>query len=246
MKRQPQLEEVSIRCGNRDTNRGDKMKLTLSRVARGIAFLFVTIACHRSLVQSLRAQPTLRITSPADGTVVSPGHLLAVTVEASPDRAFQEIIIVGGSPIGFSQVLTTPPYRFSILIPRDIIPRRYTITADGTITPGHSASSEPVTIAVERPETPLTLKAEPSVLAFDFVGDNTWLQIIGVFDKEEHVYLDESGYIKFVSDNPTVATVDRTGRVTAIGNGSARITVTYRAKSVVVPVTVRLSKPAPR
>jgi hypothetical protein len=99
---------------------------------------------------------------------------------------------------------------------------------------------------VERPDLPMRLTAEPSILDFDFVGDDTSLAMIGVFSNQERVNLSESSYIRYVSDKPSVAIVNRTGIVTATGTGKAKISATYRDKSVVVPVTVRLPEPAPK
>jgi hypothetical protein len=215
------------------------MAAACSGVARTVTFSFLIILCVCTPVRSQKGQPTLRITSPAEGTIVKPGQVLSVIVEASPAGAFQEIIIVGASPIGFSQVTPKPPYRSSILIPPDITPRRYSITADGIIAAGHGVSSEPITIIAERPDTPVSLKAETSALVFDSVGDDSSLAIIGVFQKQERVDLSESSYIKYLSDKPMVASVNSTGIVTATGTGRANITATYRKQSVVVPVTVR-------
>jgi len=79
---------------------------------------------------------TLQITSPADGTVVSPGQVVTVTVAASPASAFQAVVLVGGDAIGFSQVLSAPPYQFSLQIPAGTRPRRYPLTAEGMTAPG--------------------------------------------------------------------------------------------------------------
>jgi|HubBroStandDraft_5_1064220.scaffolds.fasta_scaffold216145_1 hypothetical protein len=69
---------------------------------------------------SLLAQTSLRITSPAEGTVFHPGESLKVNVEAS--GKFQQVIIVGWGPIGFSTPLSSPPYEFTIKIPDGISP----------------------------------------------------------------------------------------------------------------------------
>jgi hypothetical protein len=48
----------------------------------------------------LTAQPSLRITSPANGTTVHPGDTLTVTVDVSPPTVFQYVVVVGFDPIG--------------------------------------------------------------------------------------------------------------------------------------------------
>ena len=182
---------------------------------------------------------TLKITEPKDGTLVHPGQTITVVVEASPPHAFQAMIIIGADPIGFSQVLTAPPYRFPVTIPPDARPRRYNLTADGTTEPGHGASSDPVEILVERSDSPLSLRAEPSVLYFENVGELCPVAAVGKFVDADWVDLRESSYVRYISDNPRVATVTRDGLVTAAGPGTARITIQYNGKPTVVPVIVR-------
>ncbi|MGD0668261.1 MAG: Ig-like domain-containing protein [Bryobacteraceae bacterium] len=183
---------------------------------------------------------TLKITEPKDGTVVSPGQILHVTVEVSPPGAFiRSVIVIGGDPIGFSDALGAPPYNFSLKIPAQIRPRRYTITADGFVEPGKGIDSDPVDIQVERSDSPLSLTAEPAVLDFREVGDQCPVAAVGKFTDAPRVDLDESSYVQYDSDNPSVATVTEDGHVTAAGFGSAKITVRYNGLSAVVPVTVR-------
>ena len=186
------------------------------------------------------AQPTLKITSPEDGTVVYSGDSLLVTVEAAPANAFQVVTIIGSFfSMTWDRMLQRPPYRFSIKISPRVSPRRYSLTADGIIRPGEGASSDPVGVQVEHPGTPLSLTAEPRAIAFKVVGDEVPLGVIGRFADDERVFLEDSSFIKFASDNASVTTVDSDGHVKAVGPGSAKITIRYKEKSTVVPVTVR-------
>jgi hypothetical protein len=113
----------------------------------------VPVTVRNASVGVLPAQ-TLKITEPKDGTVVYAGQTMTVVVEASPASAFREISIVGEPALGDSPVLTAPPYRFSMRIKPDARPRRYTITAEGLIQPGKAGSSEPVSVQVERSDSP--------------------------------------------------------------------------------------------
>jgi hypothetical protein len=202
------------------------------------SYVCVTAVLLLWVCSGLLTAQTLKITEPKDGTVVYAGQTLTVVVEASPAQAFREIIIIGPDPIGFSQVLLKPPYKFSISIPPNTRPRAYHLTADGSTEPGHGASSDPVEIQVERADDPLSLTAAPSVLILQYVGDQNHLEAIGKFRETEPVYLNESRHVRYLSDNPGVATVTEEGYVTAVGSGSARISVRYNGRSVVVPVTV--------
>jgi hypothetical protein len=211
-------------------------------VSRGVARRAVYI-CVLPLVlcasNGLLTAQSLKITEPKDGTVVYTGQMVTVMVDASPTSAFQEIIIVGADPIGFSQTLTAPPYRFSIWIPRHTRPRWYTLTADGMVEPGREVGSDPVTIQVERSDSPLSLRAEPSVLDFEDVGELCPVAAVGKFVDADWVDLSGSSYVRYISDNPGVAAVTGDGLVTAAGPGTARITIQYNGKSTVVPVIVR-------
>jgi len=215
-----------------------------------MAFCAFNPTCH------LMAQPTLRITSPPEGTIVNAGQVLTVTVEASPANAFKQVIIIGANPIGFSQVLEQPPYKFTLPIPLHITPRRggYMITADGILAPGQGASSMPVNIHLERADLPEILLAgdnslnngfypsstpgKPYQLHLNKVGWEEMLYLMGIFPGREQVDLTESRYVKYSSDNLRVAKINEIGTVHATGIGSAKITITYRSKSVIVPVTV--------
>jgi hypothetical protein len=105
-----------------------------------VAKLFVA-AC--ALAGFLAAQPSLRITSPADGTTAHPGELLTVTVDVSPpEGVFRSVYVVGVDPIGNSKErLTAPPYRFTIEIPNGITPGSYYLTAMGFTLSGQPVAS---------------------------------------------------------------------------------------------------------
>src|SRR3954451_12908971 len=84
----------------------------------------------------LHAEPSLQITSPADGTVVFPGQSVTVTVSAS--GTFLQVFLLSESPLGLSQVLSAPPYTFTLTIPPDIRPNKYAVTAAGFYAKGQN------------------------------------------------------------------------------------------------------------
>ncbi len=184
---------------------------------------------------SVSAQ-SLQITSPADGTMVNPGQSLTVTVSAM--GTFQQVILIGGDPIGFSQPLSAPPYQFTIQIPSHIVPGRYQLTADGATAPGQGAASDPITLVVERADAPVSLRAQPALLHFSAAGQKGYLRVIGTFADGTTTDLTKSGLTTYTSP-ASVATAGTYGIVTASAGPTAGvIQVAYASLSVFVPVTV--------
>ncbi len=182
---------------------------------------------------TLKAQAALQITSPADGTMVNPGQTLNVTVSSS-GATFAQVIVMGQDPMGFSQVLTAPPYQFSIQIPSDIRPGRYTLTASGAISPEQGAESDPISIDVERPDAPEGMSTDPSSLTLP-VGGQSGLRVIGYYADGSSVDLSRSTQITYLSQAPGAATVTSEGLVTAVTPGTTNIVING---NMIVPVTV--------
>lgn len=197
--------------------------------ARARGTLLAAFAC----ASLAHAQPALQITSPADGSTVTAGQNLTVTVAAS-GGIFDMVLVIGEDPIGFSPVLAAPPYQFTFTLPSNLPARTYTLTAAGTTGPGQGVRSTPVSIKVEPSANPLSLSIEPSILKL-WTGRTAPLQVIGTLGDGSKLNITESAQTTFTSTAPAVATVSSTGFVTAVGPGSAWIVVnnSYR-----VPVTV--------
>ena len=198
---------------------------------------------HTLLSHAQESQPTLQITSPPDGTVVAPGETITVVVTPATGINFVSVIIVGEDAIGFSEAKIAPPFEFSLTIPSNISPRDYQIRARAAITPGTGAKSSPITLIVEKPDPVLQLRAEPQTIYFEFTGDRIPLSVIGTFSDGKTLDIAESTRTTYSSNDPTVATVDSTGVVMAVGPGpigipeiSTEIIVRNVDKSVVVPV----------
>lgn len=186
----------------------------------------------------LLAQPSLRITSPADGTVVHPGESVKVRVEVS--GKFQLVFVIAGDPIGMATPLrSAPPYEFTLYVPTDVAPKSFGLSADGVIEPGHNANSPVVWIHTEEPNgAPLKFSVDHPELELRVGNGRSVLTAEGTFPDGRTVVLSHSRYTAFRSSDARVAEVSPDGVVTPLAAGSAKITVTYRDSSVVVPVTV--------
>ncbi len=192
---------------------------------------FGRLICTACIFQVLIAQ-SLQITSPANGTVVTPGQNLAVSVTAT-GGPFQEVIVVGFDPIGMTEPLTAPPYNFTIQIPVSIRPDKYLLTASGLITPGQVTDSKSIVIIVEPPEDLTALSIQPNSVTV-WVGDVAPLRVVGKFAGGVERTMTFSSKISYGSSDPTIATIDNMGRITGMAPGTTVVGVNgYR-----IPVTV--------
>ena len=183
------------------------------------------------------AQPTVEITSPANGAVVYAGHTLLVVVKATP-LAFQSVDVGLHAPIGNLWMLTAPPYEFQIPIPANTTSGPCIIAARGVIGPNHTVWAEFIEVDIERPDSPQSLRNEFSIISSYRVGVTIPLQVTGTFADGSHVDVTRSSRLKWISSDPSVASIDKNGMVTVTGPGTAKITITYDDATVVVPVTV--------
>jgi len=216
------------------------------RQATPIAFArALALAC--ALCACSSAQPTLRISSPADGAVVHPGESLRVTVEVSPPGAFTDLMLIAGDPIGIFPEKDGPPYEYVVPIPKSITPGQYTLGVVGRPRPGlrladtSQAFSKQITIAVERADDPVRLAVFPTDLSLQ-PGEKRYLQVKGVFGDGQSLDLKLSTKTIYTSDTPRVVTVEPKAVVNALAPGSAKVTVSNGKAKVEIPIVVSAPK----
>src|SRR5262249_4761171 len=197
--------------------------------------------------QSLAQTPLLQITSPSDGTVVSPGQTVVVVVEVTPGVTFAMVSIDGEYPLGSDQFLSAPPFRFSVKIPPKInAARKYRIFASGATGPGQGAESDPISLDVEPSSPSSKLRVEPSQINFESAGEQIPLIVTADFSDGSAMDITESSRTTYRSGDARVATVNATGLVIAIGvgtTGATGVIVRFGNQSVYIPVsTIRLRK----
>jgi len=180
----------------------------------------------------LNAQPSLQITSPANGADVQLGQTLTVIVAVS--GTFVGMTVWATDPLPSAGGVSAPPYQFSIAVPSNIPLGTYYLTAWGVTGPGESVSSPQVAINIVGSGVP-TLTAQPSTLNFRFVGDQVPLQISARFATGSPVDATLSSGTTYMSNSTSVATANSQGIVTATGVGSTSILV---SGTLLVPVTV--------
>ncbi len=195
-----------------------------------------------ALAGALSAQPSLRITSPADGTTVHPGDSLTVAVTASPtEDSFLGVFIGAPDPLGvpFSKVnRAQPPFRFTIEVPRDTRPTAYALTAGGVTASRQFVYSTPIEILVERADSPVSIDVYPVIADFT-MDQKRYFSVTGRYADKTEADLSQSSRIKYVSEDPEIATVDAQGIVSPVAPGKTRITITYDNLRKVIPVIVR-------
>jgi hypothetical protein len=186
------------------------------------------------------AQVGLQIVSPGDGSIVKPGQTITVEVSTGAGTSFGAVGIVLQN-IGFGPYATrvSPPYVFSVTIPNDVVGRRK-ITAFGTTGPGIGTLSPSITIDIEPAVTLTALSVSPSMIYFHSAGGQIPLTVTGTFVDGSVLDISLSAHTQYSSNDTTIAVVDRTGIVTAVGPGNTRATeiiVGYGNLSVPVPVS---------
>ncbi|HEX3103358.1 MAG TPA: Ig-like domain repeat protein, partial [Terriglobales bacterium] len=188
-------------------------------------------------------QPALQLTSPADGTVVAPGQPLSLTVVAISNARFVEVSVI--SPLGGSSIANSLPAQLSMTVPADVALRQYGLTATGGTSDGQVLYSNQVTIDVERPDLPTSLRAEPDSIFFSGQSGDEPLAVYGIFSDGSHPEVTQSSKVTFASSNPAIATVDGNGTVKPVSQGTATITATYSqaGNNVSVAVPVKVPKP---
>lgn len=189
------------------------------------------------LTATLSAQPRVEIASPTDNELVSSGKTLTVVVKAT-GGTFDLVGLLVETPLVSRETLAKPPYRFSITVPNTIPSGRYAITALGSVVSGQGYKSEPISVQIERPDSPERLNVTPSILGFDGIDDSGHLRLYGLFADGSKIDLTHSSLTRYVSDDPRVAVADDQGMVTAKGSGSTRIRISNAGRTVSVPVTV--------
>jgi hypothetical protein len=187
------------------------------------------------------AQSALQITSPASGTTFSPGQTISVTVAAS-GGTFSQVMVVAWDPIGLSDVVTSPPFQFSLTIPPTTKPGAYLLTAVAIDSQGVPVESQPISVSVEPLSPPVSISVQPSQVSFRATGVSNALRVLAMFQDGSNSDVTASANLSYSSLDPTVAVVNSAGVVTATGLGSTSLTVGYgRTATFNVPVAVRAS-----
>jgi hypothetical protein len=221
---------------------------TLRMLLALTVFAILVVANGNSRAQSLPV--VLQITSPADGTVVKPGEVVAVVVAPTQGDTFSKVFLIGEHPIGMGlhQVLRVPPYEFAVTIPKDISAAgKYFIRAMG-VTPGEKGGiSVAIHLDVEPSASISSISVEPSGFQFHTVGSRIPLKVFGAFSDGSTIDITKSSGTTYSSGDTTAVTVSTTGIVTAVGVGKygvSPVVVHYGNQTFAVQVSTQRLSPS--
>ncbi|MGH7141153.1 MAG: Ig-like domain-containing protein [Minisyncoccia bacterium] len=196
----------------------------------GILFL-ISIMLRQSRVPT----SVITIAAPTNGTVVSPGQTVPISV--SPAALSSHIWVFAQTPLP-GVVLGSSPGAFTLTIPTTMPLGQYTLTATYVDSGGTVTYSSPVNLDVETSAAVAALNISPSPINFSAVGDYIPLQVSANMTDGGTIDITHSTRTTYTSANSDIATVDANGVVTAVGAGSTKIDISYGSLSTSVPITV--------
>lgn len=181
----------------------------------------------------------LTITSPAPGTVVTPGATITVSVAVSPSETVDQIVVAGRDEAIND---TTAPFEISFPVPLEAF-RTYTIEAFGrNNTTNEYFSSAPLDLIAEPSAALQALRINPAEAFIVGPGDSLQLSVTGQF--ADGVYREvPPSEVVWTALNPTIVSVSADGLATGVAVGQA----TVRADSQTLTTTrvVEVLPPAP-
>jgi hypothetical protein len=181
-------------------------------------------------------QQAITITSPTNGTRVSPGQTITIQVATATGASFIAVQVVG-EDIGIAPPLTSPPYSFTLTVPSNVVGPR-NLTALGITSPENGIFSPSVVIDSETDAIATALHLNISQIAFQRTGQQMPLNVTATFADGTSLDITNSSLISYSPADSTIATVGPTGLVTAVGPGQTIVNVTYGTLSAHVNVAV--------
>jgi hypothetical protein len=182
---------------------------------------------------------TLQILSPSTPITVYPGQIVSVTVQRSAD--IEQFLLIGtvlGESTGF--INGSDPVTTSITIPQTLEPGTYSLAAvDATVreTKGFGIISNVISISVEPQEVVTSIRPEADQINLEYPGD-TYKVTISAASETNSWDINEAPGVTFKTLDESIATVDPTGLVTAIGSGKTDIQISYQNLTTSFMITV--------
>lgn len=183
--------------------------------------------------------PSLVINSPVNETVIQPGQVIQVTVNATNPSLIASEGVVGETPLGFAAFQAGGNQLvFSLQVPNNITPGRYYVTAVGALTSGGDVRSSSVSLVVPMTAIFSSLQVVPQPLVLPYPGAQDLVEVRGLNGTGQSTI--DAGYLAFSSANSKIATVSRSGMVTAQASGVTSISVNYGSGNSLVSATLNV------
>ena len=178
---------------------------------------------------------TISITSPAAGTVFSPGDTVQVTVNTPAEATRVLVALSEGSVV----VDDTPPFEMDIPIPQQSF-GVMTIAAMAWDANGVVGTTS-TTVTITTAATVTTLKVWPDSVLYLNAGETIQFVVHGIFSDgiERDITTSERGTTYNTTDS-SVASIDTAGLLTAKDPGHCAVVIS-NGDSMQIPVTVTLS-----
>jgi hypothetical protein len=149
-------------------------------------------------------------------------------------------------PIGASKLVKTPPYQLSLPIPQKIAAGKYSIFAFGARAGQNAGTSDPIHLDVE-PSLPVTsIRLDSKAITFKHAGDKISVSVWATFSDGSTMDITHSSGITYKTGNSTIATVDKSEWITAVGHGSMSATpmiATYEGQTAVLQISTTYLPP---
>ncbi|MFZ0418873.1 MAG: hypothetical protein WAM04_12310 [Candidatus Sulfotelmatobacter sp.] len=185
-----------------------------------IAVLIVAVLSALAGVRADAQENLLHITSPMTGDVVMEGQTLRIVVLA--DDSVRMVNVMGWTPLPSAR--TVGNNVFEMEIPKTVSPGKYNLTAMGVTST--LVESLPVTIQIEREDTPVALQVAP-LMTFPTGGTALPIWVLAQFADGNKLDVKHSIKTTFQSKDPRVVRVDDQGMAAGVGPGQTTILVGY-------------------
>jgi len=187
---------------------------------------------------SLDAQSSgMKITSPANGTIVTAGQSITVTITALGSTVLQNatawILPLGQIP----QVIQSPPFQVAVAVPSGQIGTLPVVALASDSQGNTLQDSVSVIVAPTSPAT--SIKVNPNRVLFSSVNGTVMsVNVSATFQDGTSGYVTSSPDTQYTSSNTKVAVVNSSGQVQAVAPGMSNLTISYAGFNATIPVTV--------
>jgi len=209
---------------------------------RGLIISFLSLIFFAEI--GFAESPGIKITQPLNGATVTPGQEIAVTVESVGGFVLKEGF-VGIAKFPPDKEITVLPDRLTLTIPNQAV-GKVVILAFGYGVSGKIVSDK-VTLNVQQTATLQSLEINQNEIFVNLdwdgniKGDRSGniVTVYGIFSDGVKRELDNDPATTYTSSDPSIISIDNTGKFQVYKVGAAAITVSNAGISKILPVVFR-------